>query len=668
MPKRPPLNATGISSGASPQVPARSKPATEKELPALIEPAGVAETNNPELGAHTMELRMLKGLVVVLALHAAYAFSVGFGHNISDRMGFRQAQTALATRSLLEGSPWLAYQLPLFGPPYGLPIEFPLYQWVTALLVTITGMPLIVAGRIVSVLFFCTCVLALWEILGFFRTELRGKLVIVALLLVCPIYLFWSRAFMIETCALSVCLWFILYALRAASDLSRKNLAIATTLGVLAGMVKITTLVPFWLVVAVWLAVCFWKRLVGPKASARLAAVLLGVPLLAGMAWVRFADSVVARNELAASFLLSSKLHTWVFGTLADRVLPDLWDQVSTRMLPEILGTTALFFCLLVLLPQAQRYSRHAATCAALFFVNILVLPDLHRIHPYYQTANAIFLTAAAGFLICGLLSGDESHRIGGYAFFVLLLGSCLYRYYNSYFPAQQKEDTTFRLAGEEAQRHAKPDQLIFVRGHDWNSEIPFYSHRRAIMDRSFSKEQIRRRIRVAAPATVGDTLYCLDARKDLEALDLNGRIARIQEEYGLVVTSASDDGVCEHYFSAAGVKPSASLPCIGFMDMPKDNESVTGTILVAGWALSGASIKEIGIAIDGQEVASAGLVKSRPDLVEPYPQYPGHPFNGYSTPVDISRLKRGLHTVSASAVLQDGSTHPVGKKAFVIP
>ncbi len=117
---------------------------------------------------------MLIGLVVVLALHAAYAFSVGFGHNISDRVGTRQAQTAINARSLLEGSPWFAYQLPLFGPPYGLPIEFPLYQWLTALLVTITGMPLIAAGRIVSIVFFVACAVALWKILEFFQAELRG--------------------------------------------------------------------------------------------------------------------------------------------------------------------------------------------------------------------------------------------------------------------------------------------------------------------------------------------------------------------------------------------------------------------------------------------------------------------------------------------------------------
>src|SRR5260370_281717 len=84
--------------------------------------------------------------------------------------------------------------------------------------------------------------------------------------------------------------------------------------------------------------------------------------------------------------------------------------------------------------------------------------------------------------------------------------------------------------------------------------------------------------------------------------------------------------------------------------------------------ALSGSPIKKIGISIDGQEVASATLGVSRPDLVKPYAEYSGHPFNGYSTSVDVTRLQRGLHIVSASAVLQDGSTRAVGRRTFVIP
>src|SRR5260370_8338314 len=105
-------------------------------------------------------------------------------------------------------------------------------------------MPLIAAGRIISIVFFLTCVVAIWKILGFFRTEAVGRYIILSLLLVSPIYLFWSRTFLIQTCALSLCLWFTLFALRAATDVRPNDFLTATMLGILVPVVKITTLTP----------------------------------------------------------------------------------------------------------------------------------------------------------------------------------------------------------------------------------------------------------------------------------------------------------------------------------------------------------------------------------------------------------------------------------------
>src|SRR5260370_19437809 len=245
-------------------------------------------------------------------------------------------------------------------------------------------MPLIAAGRIISIVFFLTCVVAIWKILGFFRTEAVGRYIILSLLLVSPIYLFWSRTFLIQTCALSLCLWFTLFGLRAATDVRHNDLVIATMLGMLGAVVKITTLVPFWLIVAGWLAMRCWKRIISLRAATWRAAFLLVAPVLAGIAWTRFGDSVQAQNELPASFLLSSRLYGWVFGPMSYRLSADLWEQVSSRMLPQILGATAVFFCLLVLLPLAGQYNRHVAVCAALFFVPILAFPIMHQVHEYY--------------------------------------------------------------------------------------------------------------------------------------------------------------------------------------------------------------------------------------------------------------------------------------------
>ena len=92
--------------------------------------------------------------------------------------------------------PWLIYETPVLGPPGRSPFEFPLYQWIVASLVQMTGMALDPAGRAVSVVFF---LLTLWpagRILANLRFSISSRLVILSLLLCSPFYIaFLSRTF-----------------------------------------------------------------------------------------------------------------------------------------------------------------------------------------------------------------------------------------------------------------------------------------------------------------------------------------------------------------------------------------------------------------------------------------------------------------------------------------
>jgi hypothetical protein len=46
---------------------------------------------------------------------------------------------------MLEHGAWLKYEDPVMGPPWSLPFEFPLYQWIVAESVRLTGERLLVA-------------------------------------------------------------------------------------------------------------------------------------------------------------------------------------------------------------------------------------------------------------------------------------------------------------------------------------------------------------------------------------------------------------------------------------------------------------------------------------------------------------------------------------------
>ena len=195
--------------------------------------------------------------------------SIGWRHTISDTHEFRQCQTALSVAALLRGGPWLIYETPVLGPPWAIPFEFPLYQWIVALVAWSTAMSLNPAGRAVSVAFF---LLTLWpteRILARRRFPLPCRLVIISLLLWSPFYLFWSRTFLIESTALFLGVTSLACSLWAIERPSTGRLAATAVLSCLAAVVKVTTFLPFLIATLAALAYSFWRG-IEPQGDTRL--------------------------------------------------------------------------------------------------------------------------------------------------------------------------------------------------------------------------------------------------------------------------------------------------------------------------------------------------------------------------------------------------------------
>jgi hypothetical protein len=407
--------------------------------------------------------RALQILTLLLGLHALYAWSVGFHHTISDQHGFRQAHTALATQTILEGSPRLLYEVPIFGPPWAFPQEFPLYQWLTALLAA-AGMPLIEAGRILSIGFFLLSLGALWKVLDSLRVERGARLAITSLILSCPLYLFWPRTFLIETCALALSSWYVYFALQAATARGRWAIGAGVALGILAAMVKFTTFLPFWAVVASWLFAVAWRRTAGKNVLMIPGSALLVAPVVAACAWAELATHVNQENVLIASFYYSRALSSWVFGTLSDRLSMALWTVVYNRILPDTIGAALAAPVVLVLLLAVRRYRRQAIIAATLFILPIVVFPRLHSVHNYYQTENAIFLSSACGFVAYDLICQRLALRVIGFALLVLLAFGGIARYYDVYFPSANTDNQAPLEIGKQVRRLTEAGQIIGVR------------------------------------------------------------------------------------------------------------------------------------------------------------------------------------------------------------
>ena len=92
--------------------------------------------------------RFLLGLLALALMFALAVLWIGVSQPLLDQYFARQTQTALTSYWLIRGGPIFAYETPVAGFPWSVPLEFPVYQIVVALLSS-AGVPLDPAGRIV---------------------------------------------------------------------------------------------------------------------------------------------------------------------------------------------------------------------------------------------------------------------------------------------------------------------------------------------------------------------------------------------------------------------------------------------------------------------------------------------------------------------------------------
>lgn len=434
-------------------------------------------------------------LVLAGLAYSLHALATVWSAPILEKHQFRQTQTALSAYWLLQGGPALAYQTPVVGAPWVIPFEFPLYQWCVAGVARL-GVPLDSAGRLVSWLYYAASLpLAAYVLrrIGLPRDMILGALV---LWLFSPLYVFWSRTFMIESCAVFLALAFlaglVLYLdlLRRKAGLSLLVLATALMAGaaVLAALVKITTFFAFALAggaITLHAMITAWRR-DGLKA-ALIAGIAPGLAVLAALVatswWVAFSDALKAQSPIGA-LLTSTALHDWNFGTekLADSTF---WRSVvAGRATSDAVGSRLGLIVALagLLLPRTRTV---AAAGLVLYVAPFLVFTNLHNVHNYYQYANALFLVLAvgAGVWAVSQLPGVRpalARTAAGLLLLVLAAGEMIALPYQLPPVSAEIQARTLAVA-QEAARLTGKDEAIFVFGYEWSSEIAYYAQRRAV-------------------------------------------------------------------------------------------------------------------------------------------------------------------------------------------
>lgn len=423
------------------------------------------------------------GLSAVLAIWYS-------GQHILEAHSFRQTQTALTSFWLCHTGLKPAYETPVGGYPWSLPFEFPLYQFLVAKVSCALGFDLERVGRLVSYLFLLGCLIPASKIFRFLFPN-SWKLcfwVFTSLFLTSPMYLFWGRAFLMETTALFLALCFLNSALHLLTLEPRwRDVTLSFVFLTLAMLQKATTVAPLLPVIAAMLATCMVRerhqlRFQPLRISKLLIAFV--VPLVLGYVWLNYSDWVRSQNPLGA-FLTSKALFRWSYGTVAARFSREFWVDVILKR-TVVKGACGLSCVAIALGAYLLRGKEKAFILLSgiTFLMYFLIFENLHFVHDYYQVANGVFLILGAAVAIAGFLQIPGKQAIAALLFFVAAAGTNLMLFGRGYYHAEAArfdETTNDVLAVSSVIRHSTDQQRpILVYGDDWSSEIAFFSQRKS--------------------------------------------------------------------------------------------------------------------------------------------------------------------------------------------
>ena len=420
---------------------------------------------------------------------------------ILEEHAFRQTQTALTSYYLAQNGFSFRYETPVVGEGWSIPFEFPIYQYIVAVVSSVLGVSLTVTGRLISLLFVVGCCIPVAHALRRLGIEKRAIYFSLALFVTSPVYLFWSGTFMIEGAALFFTCCFAYYALKLMQrSFSALDLVLLGFFLTLALLQKVTTPLPL-LGACILYGVLFRVRVrdisVGAvKVIGVVASFIL--PLILAYVWVKFSDVVKAQNPIG-EHLTSGSLSGWNYGSLAQRLSKELWlDVVFNR---NVKTTTAyglgLVFIVLAFAVAEARRVRLVLAGGILFFVlPFFVFSNLHFVHNYYQSANAMFLSVAVGVAVITVSNYFLSGSPVIYSLLLLVfLGSNGWFFYKDYYPQKSRvftgEERTLALASLVKKQTPKERPVIWY-GFDWSSEAAFYSERRSLTVPNWGEMDVR--------------------------------------------------------------------------------------------------------------------------------------------------------------------------------
>lgn len=432
-------------------------------------------------------MKILKSnwLLISGIITLALATRIGrLNDSINEISEFRQTQTAFGIQSIAENNlNILEAQVPVFGPPWKVPFEFPIYQWVSAVFSDLLNLSADFSGRLVGTLFFLTTSIALYKLVK----ELAGNL---SALVSLPIFLFssfgfqWGSAVSIEWSSTAFLLWGLYFLAKHVETEKFYSFWLTSSIIFIgtASLIKITTTIPWVIAFSLYLT----SKIVSKLQLKSSVTWLLGVAcsFIPTFVWTNYADSVKLQNPLTV-WLTSENLSEWNFGTIRQRIDPEVWATITKTADQTIFGSLILFFGLTIIyVLTSDKNKREFLLFFSIIGMAPLLFTNLYWAHMYYLSAIYPAMVAAIAIVFTGLLK-DNSNQVQKLVLIipiviVLFLGytTDLGRFYLQNF----RTDAGIPPASQLILDNTPRDSKIIVMGCDWDPTKLYFANRKGLM------------------------------------------------------------------------------------------------------------------------------------------------------------------------------------------
>ena len=350
---------------------------------------------------------------------------------------FRQSQTALTAMFLKEDGFKLAYTTPFMGHPWTVPMEFPLYQWITYILSELTTLNLIKVGKTLNQFFHIAnnfLILTISKKLFIPSIPIFTGLILYNLH---PFYLTYDNTFLIDPFSLTLCLASILFLICYWKiNQSYIFVTLAFVFSILTSLIKITTFIGILTPLILFSIISLHPELLRLNHSWRthkrkitLSLMLWIVSFTLALLWANYADVTKGQNVISQGWQ-TINLHSWIFGTIFQRISFNNWYHYFTFSLTIHPGIFILTSLAIVYSLFHASIKNNALMVGYLFLYLFppLIFTNLFFVHTYYSIITILFSCLFLGQLFFNISLVKADFR--NYRFYILLISSISFLFY----------------------------------------------------------------------------------------------------------------------------------------------------------------------------------------------------------------------------------------------